>query len=336
MLGPVASLPPISCFTRPAWRSLARSLHRSAKLARPARSLLNHHLSLRCAKGAGMRKGRASNTAKLIAYYRMLGDMGITSVPGFSDPAARTMLAGRAWERAIRWAEKLAQDPYNPTRAKLMPHLDMIMLRVAFIDAVIRDRKPKQVVILGAGLDTRAYRLETLRNVHVIEVDHPDTQFYKRQRVGVLGTPIARLSFAPVDFTGGQGQLGAALTATGFDSQMPTLWLWEGVIMYLRDAALRETLATLRQLSAPGSTLIAHYHEPSPSSVRTLLKRVVLRAISEPQVGLRRREVMQREIERAGFRVIEDAGLPEQAARLGTVAPGEPEAQLSRILVASI
>lgn len=286
-----------------------------------------------------MRKGQASSTAKIVAYWRMMGDLGMTNVPGFSDPGARAMLSGRGWDRAIAWAEKIAQDPKNPTRVGMLPHLDMMMLRVAFIDAVINERKPSQVVILGAGLDTRAFRLEALRDVRVIELDHPDTQRYKRERIAALGRPLAQLSLAPVDFTRAAAHgspLTAALATAGFDAHTPTLWLWEGVIMYLRDAALRSTLAEVRALSAPGSTLIAHYHEPSPPSVRGLVKKAVLSVLGEPQLGLRRRAVMQQEIARAGFRVNEDAGLPEQAARFGISTPSRPEAQLSRILVASV
>lgn len=284
-----------------------------------------------------MRKGQASSTAKLVAYWRMMGDMGMTSVPGFSDPGARAMLSGRRWERAIKAAEKLAREPQNPKRAGMLPHLDMMMLRVAFIDSVITERKPQQVVILGAGLDTRAFRLEALAGVPVIEIDHPDTQAYKQQRLAALGAPLAQLKLAPVDFTRGDpAQLADALAGAGFDAGVPTLWLWEGVIMYLDDLALRSTLGEVRELSARGSTLVAHYHEPNASTLVSLLRFAVLSAIGEPQRGLRSRGVMRKEIARAGFRVLEDAGLPEQAARFGIAAPTRPSAQVSRIIVASI
>lgn len=261
----------------------------------------------------------------------------MTSVPAFSDPGARHMLSGRAWSFAIKRAEKLARDPANPTRVAMLPFLDMMMLRVAFIDAVIAERKPQQVVILGAGLDTRSFRLQALAGVPVIELDHPDTQAYKRQRAALLGTPLANLSFAPVDFTHDEpSPLTAALATTGFDASVPTLWLWEGVIMYLEDRALRQTLSELRTLSAPGSTLVAHYHEPGRATARDVVKKVVLSVVGEPQRGLREREVMHAELERAGFHVTEDAGLPEQAARLGIAAPSKPGVEVSRIAVATV
>lgn len=284
-----------------------------------------------------MRKGQASTTAKIVAYWRMMGDMGMTSVPDFSDPGARKMLSGRAWTFAIKRAEKLAREPQNPTRVAMLPFLDMMMLRVAFIDALIAERNPQQVVILGAGLDTRAYRLQALKGVRVIEIDHPDTQAYKRKHSDLLGTPLAKLSFAPVDFTQDEAApLTAALAGAGFDASVPTLWVWEGVIMYLDDQALRRTLRELRELSAPGSTLLAHYHEPNPSSTRDVVKNVVLSVLGEPQRGLRERAVMHAELDRAGFHVTEDAGLPEQAARVGATAPSKPGIEVSRIAVASL
>jgi methyltransferase (TIGR00027 family) len=284
-----------------------------------------------------MRKGQASTTAKIVAYWRMMGDLGMTSVPAFSDPAARTMLSGPCWAFAIKRAEKLAREPQNPTRAAMLPFLDMMMLRVAFIDALIAQRKPEQVVILGAGLDTRAYRLQALSGVRVIELDHPDTQTYKRERSALLGTPLAKLSFAAVDFTQDAATpLTAALASAGFDANVPTLWIWEGVIMYLDDRALRRTLDELRKLSAPGSTLVAHYHEPNPEHAREVVRSVVLAVIGEPQRGLRARHVMHAELERAGFHVTEDAGLTEQAARFGITAPDKPSVNVSRIALASV
>ena len=284
-----------------------------------------------------MRKGQASTTAKIVAYWRMMGDMGMTSVPAFSDPGARKMLSGRAWTYAIKRAEKLAREPQNPTRVAMLPFLDMMMLRTAFIDAVIAEREPAQVVILGAGLDTRAFRLQALSGVRVIEIDHPDTQAYKRRQITQLEKPLAKLSFAPVDFTQrAVAPLTAALASAGFDASVPTLWIWEGVIMYLDDQALRRTLSELRELSAPGSTLLAHYHEPNRRVARDAVKNVILSVLGEPQRGLRERDIMRAELERAGFHVTEDAGLAEQAARVRATTPNRPGIEVSRIAVASV
>jgi methyltransferase (TIGR00027 family) len=221
-------------------------------------------------------------------------------------------------------------------RHNVLPYLDMITLRVAFIDAIIAERRPRQAVILGAGLDTRAWRSPALQGVRVFELDHPATQAYKRERAARLGAPLAQVDFVPIDFT--RSQVDSVLAAAGFAAEVPTLWVWEGVIMYLDDAALRATLRAVRRASAPGSTLVAHYHEPNEDNTAriTVMRKLVLSLLKEPQIGLRSRSVMRNEVERAGFHVAEDAGLAEQAARVGgTRAPTQPAVQMSRILVAN-
>jgi methyltransferase (TIGR00027 family) len=272
----------------------------------------------------------------IVGLWRVMGDLGVTTVPGFRDPVARYMMDGPVWNFFLGRAAALAGKPADSrARRNVAPHFDMMVLRFAFIDAQLAAHPAQQVVILGAGLDTRAFRLQALRGKRVFEVDHPDTQAYKRERVGRLGPPLADLRFAAVDFT--RDDLGSALAAAGFDASVPTTWVWEGVIMYLDDAAMRGTLRELRRLSAAGSTLIAHYHEPAVNQPRAvgLLRRLVLSSLGEPQIGLRSQSTMQDELTSAGWSVLEDAGLPEQAARVGAHAPDKAEVQISRVAVAS-
>lgn len=278
-----------------------------------------------------MREGHASGTAKLVACWRALADAGVTSVPGFRDPAARHML-DRRWQRLLEYAAAYARRLKPLARRDLLQHLDMIVLRVAYIDALLAELKPAQVVILGAGLDTRAWRLPVLQGVRVFEVDHPATQAYKRERAAGLAPPLAQHTFAAVDFP--RDDLAGALAAVGFDPNVPTCWLWEGVIMYLDDAALRGTLQVLRKLSAAGSTLIAHYHQPGPADRVAIVRKLVLSWLGEPQIGLRTSSALRGELERAGFEVASDAGLPEQAAKVHAVASTRPGPQVSRIMVA--
>jgi methyltransferase (TIGR00027 family) len=167
----------------------------------------------------------------------------------------------------------------------------------------------------------------------VFEVDHPATQAYKRERAALLGESLASVTFVPVDFT--LDDLDAALDAAGHDPQQPTVWVWEGVTMYLDDAALRGTLGVVRQRSAPGSTLAAHYHEPEPGRSQSWLRRALFRWLGEPQIGIRTQQAMRSEIERAGLHVVEDAGLPEQAARVAATRIPNARMQISRVLVAN-
>jgi O-methyltransferase involved in polyketide biosynthesis len=104
--------------------------------------------------------------------------------------------------------------------------------------------------------------------------------------------------------------------------------------MYLDDAALRSSLGTIRQRSAAGSILAAHYHEPEASQSQKRLRSLLFSGLGEPQIGLRTQDVMRTEIERAGLRVIEDAGIPEQAARVGADITVNPRVYISRVLVA--
>src|SRR5690242_15021905 len=147
-----------------------------------------------------MRKGTASRTAMMVAFWRTLADMGITTIPRFADPGARKLLSGPLARLMLARADRLAADPTGPGARRLRPWIDGIVLRVAFIDAVITAARAKQVVIVGAGLDTRAWRLETLRDAHVFELDHPATQSYKRAHAEALGAPLGRHTYVPIDF----------------------------------------------------------------------------------------------------------------------------------------
>ena len=134
----------------------------------------------------------------------------------------------------------------------------MMIIRTRFIeerlDHAIRDGV-SQVVILGAGFDTRAYRLvELLKAVQVFEVDQPSTQEYKKRRVREAGIEVPpNLTYVAVDFR--HDKLGDVLTAAGYDSGRKTFFIWEGVTMYLPEAAVEETLRWVAA-QAPGSTIL--------------------------------------------------------------------------------
>ena len=277
-----------------------------------------------------MREGRASQTALFVAYWRAAANAGFTRIPGFADPFARRLLTGWFWRWSLRWLDRRTPDQ----GARLIEAVDGVVLRVAWLDAALASAEAPQVVILGAGLDTRAWRLPCLDGVRVFEVDHPATQAYKRARAPDLGAPRAELTFVPVDFT--RDDLSGALAAAGHRTDRPTAWVWEGVTMYLGDEALRSTLAAVRGRCAPGSALFVHYHEPEPGAGARWGRRLLFRWVGEPQIGQRPREVIRAELERAGFRVTEDVGIDGYAARVGGVPSRHPRAQVSRIATARV
>jgi methyltransferase (TIGR00027 family) len=115
----------------------------------------------------------------------------------------------------------------------------------------------EQVVLLGAGYDSRAFRFkEALRNVRVFEIDHPGTQARKRQLLSrTKETVPANLTFIPVDFT--TQSLPEVLAAHGFAADKKTIYLWEGVSYYLPRSVVKDVLAFVG--SCAGSSVIFDY-----------------------------------------------------------------------------
>src|SRR5262249_26249145 len=117
---------------------------------------------------------------------------------------------------------------------EVMNAVRLMMVRTRFIDerleAAVRDGT-RQLVILGAGFDSRAYRLgDFLRETRVFEVDRPATQERKIARVHeAVGTPPQNLQYVAVDFR--HDDLGAKLTEAGYLPDQKTFFIWEGVTM---------------------------------------------------------------------------------------------------------
>jgi methyltransferase (TIGR00027 family) len=128
------------------------------------------------------------------------------------------------------------------------------------VEAAVADGV-RQYVILGAGLDSFAYRRPDMLSVlHVFEVDQPASQAWKRQRLEELGiTPPANLTYAPIDFE--NQTLSEGLGSAGFDFRTPAVFSWIGVTMYLTIDAIHSTLATLATC-APGTQIVLTYNLP--------------------------------------------------------------------------
>jgi methyltransferase (TIGR00027 family) len=124
-----------------------------------------------------------------------------------------------------------------------------------WVSAGVRDGA-RQVVILGAGFDSRAWRLETLAGVPVFEVDHPATSVEKRRRLEAAGFDPERVALVGVDFT--RDLLADALDRTALDTRQRTIVIWEGVTNYLSEHAVEAVLAWTGGL-APGSLLAFTY-----------------------------------------------------------------------------
>lgn len=176
--------------------------------------------------------------------------------------------------RVARWKQPLFVDPWAPQIAgaegeELAKRLDAqfapmelwLALRVAFLDRLVGtavDRLSiRQVVILGAGYDTRAARLPRA-GVRFFEVDHPATQEAKRAKLaGLPGYPIDAATYASCNFE--REDPIERLAANGFSTTEPALVIWEGVVPYLTEAAVRATAQRLATGLDPRSLIAFDY-----------------------------------------------------------------------------
>jgi len=274
---------------------------------------------------------RASRTAHFVALGRALADAGLSHVPGFRDPTARVFLSEKG-EKSFAKTERAARDGKGGVTANAARVMaDLIALRTTAIDTAVRDAVAggaTQLVILGAGYDGRAWRLNELAGVKVFEVDHPATQGEKRTHVAELPPAKGRVSFVSIDFE--REALGTVLDRAGHDRASPTCWIWEGVVMYLTRVAMRSTLAGIADRSAPGSTLILNYH----SAHRRFLASLMFRLIGEPQISAWTREEMAADLRSAGFTVGDDSGMADWNDRFAQGKAKVERASYMRLAIA--
>ncbi|MGA9397777.1 MAG: SAM-dependent methyltransferase [Anaerolineaceae bacterium] len=139
-----------------------------------------------------------------------------------------------------------------------------LAVRERYIDDVLQEQLNQgleQLVILGAGYDSRAYRFKGLiEQVKVFEVDHPATQADKLKKLaGILEDLPPYVTYVSVDFN--TQSMEECLLESGFSSELKTLFIWQGVSMYLTPDAVDATLRFVTRHSAPGSAIIFDYLE---------------------------------------------------------------------------
>jgi methyltransferase (TIGR00027 family) len=209
-----------------------------------------------------MRPGRASQTAVWVAMGRAAAH-GRSDAARFSDPTAMALLPEDARAEVERFrSEAKPKGLRAGFRHGSLEHRSRLMVaRTVAVDDAVRAGAAPQLVILGAGLDGRAWRMPELADAVVFEVDHPDSQRDKRARVGALAQAAREVRFVSVDFE--RDKLDDALAAAGHDPSRPTTWIWEGVVMYLSLADIEASLQVIARRSTPGSRLVIVYHQPA-------------------------------------------------------------------------
>jgi methyltransferase (TIGR00027 family) len=259
-----------------------------------------------------MKPGSGSQTAVLVCMARAAAH-GATPVARFADPTALALLPDEARARVERFRAGAVRKGLRGRFAHefLDRRAKMMVVRTVAIDDAVRAAASPQVVILGAGLDGRAWRMPELKDVVVFEVDHPDSQRDKRARVGALTQVSRDIRFVPVDFA--RDNLDDALEAAGHDPGRPTTWIWEGVVMYLTRPDVEATLAVVERRSAAGGRLIIAYHSPA---LMLRFVGVIVRRLGEPLRSTFTADAMRALLAKHGFGVVRDEDLPSVAATL--------------------
>lgn len=209
--------------------------------------------------------------------------------------------------------------------------------RTHYIDAALNRAAQAgitQVVVLGAGFDSRAYRFrESQPGIRFFEVDLPDTIEAKKQRLaGIFGAVPEHVRYAPIDFN--TQRLEDVLPPLGYDAAQRTFFILEGVVMFVDEAGISATLAFIRKHSAPGSRAVYDYvlrqviekeYDRYPGSAETaywMWRR------GEPYVsGWTPREAAAF-AKKHGLRVLEDVGERELTRRHLTGSDGRPDGRM--------
>jgi methyltransferase (TIGR00027 family) len=191
-----------------------------------------------------------------------------------------------------------------------------LAMRTRAIDDVVVSEAlngTEQLVLLGAGFDARAWRLDQLAKTTVFEIDFPSTQRGKREAIADREPLAKRVAWAPIDFSKGE-DVGDVLERAGHDKTKRTTFVWEGVTMYLDEAAIDATLASVARASAPGSVIALTYHARDIGWESVPLA-VLVRVAGEPFKTRMTKAEARACLEKHGFRVESDEGSDDWSER---------------------
>ncbi|MEV6602944.1 SAM-dependent methyltransferase [Kutzneria sp. NPDC051319] len=146
-----------------------------------------------------------------------------------------------------------------------------IAVRTRFLDDRLTALRPEQLVIVAAGMDSRAYRLDVLRDAVVYELDRPEVLRLKEELIAA--PPLGERHDVGVDLA---ASWAPALLDAGFDASRPTVWTVEGLVQYLTADDVRRLIDGITELSAPGSRLLIDFVGQSlldSAAMRPMLER---------------------------------------------------------------
>ena len=276
--------------------------------------------------------GKVSATAESVCALRAAGAK-------HPDPKVRNpdYLAERFVGDAFWQASPLRT---HPERARHNPIFFWVNARTHHVDALLVEALSQgatQVVNLGAGFDSRAYRFrDRFPQVRFFELDLPATIAAKRERVvKIFGAVPDRVVLVPTDFTA--HPLDKVLRDAGYDSAQRTFFIWEGVTMYLPEAANLSTLRFIRSGSASGSSLVYDYVVDAALrpdggglyGVKTTA--AYLASVGEPLVTGWSASQAAAIATREGFVVVSDLGPAELTQRYLLGTDGEPDGMMAEV-----
>ena len=285
-------------------------------------------------------RNRFSTTAVLVASLRALASRAPATVLDPEDEVALQLLPGPL--RALLGpllATRAGQRTLAPALATATLGLaDHVALRCAVLDRELRAALLagcEQVVIVGAGLDSRAHRMHELAVARVFEVDREAGQRTKRARARGLPLFAHALRYVAADLA--RESLAQRLAEAGFHAEQPSVFLVEGVLPYLDEAARGRLIGEIARCTAGGSRVLLTYVPADLPLLRVAgpVAYAALRVIGEPLLGLLSPDVLAGELRDAGFVVESDTDTREWAVQLlGEGADKRVRAVFERLVVA--
>ncbi|HEX5685580.1 MAG TPA: SAM-dependent methyltransferase [Ideonella sp.] len=254
-------------------------------------------------------RGEPSRTAQYVATLRAVHAL-LDDPIVLDDPVALPLLGAET-------AAALKEDPFgcNDPMARSLRAGLVARSRVAEDELARRvDAGLRQYVLLGAGLDTFSARnTHAAQGLRVFEVDHASTQRWKREALQAAGLDVGDTAFVSVDFE--RDDLLQALRGAGLRTDLPVLFAWLGVTMYLTPDAVLKTLAAVGTLP-PGSGIVFDYRLPPEqlNPVERVLLDVVaqqIAALGEPWLSSFDPATLKRQLLELGYTHIDDVGSDE-------------------------
>lgn len=204
-----------------------------------------------------MKKHQSSKTAEGVALIRAIESAKPAGQRICYDPFARAFIPAVSY-----FLSKLFINSgiYDRIAEGLV---ELLLVRERYIDDYLKgmiDEGIGQIVLLGAGFDTRAHRIEGIENIKIFEVDHPNTLEIKLKRLKrIIKNTKADITYVPVDFN--TQSLAQRLPESGYDEKLKTFFIWQGVTVYLSKEGVDHTLSFIANRSGYGSGIIFDFFD---------------------------------------------------------------------------